>query len=95
MKALCEHPDHVYTDLEHHYCTRYEMADFAKEAHKLGVQYIGVCCGGQPYHIRSMAEALNHQTPASKYSPDLSKHFAFSKKQDNFSEKDKAFAAKF
>jgi len=95
MRALCQDPDHVYTDLEHHYCTRYEMAEFAKEAYALGVNYIGVCCGGQPYHLRSMAEALGKTTPASKFSPDLSKHFAFNKNTSQFSAKDRAFAAKF
>jgi len=95
MRALCENPDHIYTDLEHHYCTRYEMAEFAREAYALGVQYIGVCCGGQPYHIRSMSEALGRQTSASKYSPDLSKHFAFNKNSTQFSQIDRTFAAKF
>jgi len=95
MRALCAHPDHVYTDLEHHYCTRYEMAEFAKEAYSIGVRYIGVCCGGQPYILRSMAEALGRDTPASQFSPDLSKHFVFSQKTDKFSEKDKNFAEKF
>jgi len=95
MRALCQNPDHVYTDLEHHYCTRYEMADFAREAYALGVNYIGVCCGGQPYHIRSMAEALGKITTASKFSPDLSLHFSFNKNSAQFSEKDRAFAAKF
>lgn len=56
---------------------RYEMAEFARDAASLGVKYVGVCCGGAPYHIRAMAEALGREPPASKYSPDLSLHFAF------------------
>jgi len=95
MKALCQNPEHVYTDLEHHYCNRYEMAQFAKDAYALGVNYIGVCCGGQPYMIRSMSEALGRPTIASKFSPDLSKHFAFNKNSSQFSSKDRAYAAKF
>jgi betaine-homocysteine S-methyltransferase len=58
-------------------CDRYEMAGFAREAHELGVRYLGVCCGGGPHHVRAMAEALGRTPPASRYSPDMSKHFAF------------------
>lgn len=54
--------------------TRFEMADFATQARELDVHYIGVCCGGAPHHVRAMAEALGRQVPASKYSPDLTKH---------------------
>jgi betaine-homocysteine S-methyltransferase len=56
--------------LEPFACTRYEMADFAREAYDLGVNYLGVCCGGAPHHIRSMAEALGRTPPASRYSFD-------------------------
>jgi len=38
---------------------------------------MGVCCGGEPYTVRAMAEAIGRKTPASKFSPDLSKHFIF------------------
>jgi betaine-homocysteine S-methyltransferase len=55
-------------------CTRYEMADFAVAAKDLGVGYIGICCGGAPHHVRSMAEALGRTVPASRYSPDISMH---------------------
>jgi betaine-homocysteine S-methyltransferase len=55
-------------------CTRFEMAEFAVAAHELGVRYIGICCGGAPHHVRAMAEALGRETPASRYSPDISLH---------------------
>jgi betaine-homocysteine S-methyltransferase len=55
-------------------CTRFEMADFASSARDMGVNYIGVCCGGAPHHVRSMAESLGRTVPASHYSPDLSLH---------------------
>src|SRR5438105_2607538 len=55
-------------------CTRFEMADFAVSARAAGVNYIGVCCGGAPHHVRSMAECLGRTVPASRYSPDLSLH---------------------
>jgi len=54
--------------------TRYEIADFGRKAFELGVRYLGVCCGAGPHHIRSLAEALGRKPPASRYSPDLSKH---------------------
>lgn len=60
--------------LDHHFCTRAEMADFAIQAKALGVEYIGICCGAGPHHVRAMAEALGRTPPASRYSPDLSQH---------------------
>ncbi|MDQ6849812.1 MAG: homocysteine S-methyltransferase family protein [Actinomycetota bacterium] len=62
------------TGLDPFACSRYEIADFAQSAHALGVNYLGVCCGAGPHHIRSMAEALGRTPPASRYSPDMSKH---------------------
>lgn len=58
-------------------CNRFEMAAFARDAHALGVRYLGVCCGGAPHHVRAMAEALGRRPEASRYSPDMSKHYAF------------------
>ena len=57
-------------------CNRYEIAEFARKALALGVNYQGVCCGAGPHHIRAMAEALCKNPPASRYSPDMSKHYA-------------------
>jgi betaine-homocysteine S-methyltransferase len=65
------------TALDPFTCTRYELGDFAREAHALGVRYIGVCCGAGPHHIRSVAEALGRKPAASRYSPDMSKHAFF------------------
>ena len=70
-------PDRPFpTALEALACNRYEIAEFAKKALALGVQYQGVCCGAGPHHIRAMAEALGKNPPASRYSPDMSKHYA-------------------
>ena len=55
-------------------CNRFEIGDFTREAERLGVRYFGVCCGAGPHHIRAMAEALGRTPPASRYSPDMSKH---------------------
>jgi betaine-homocysteine S-methyltransferase len=54
--------------------TRFEMAEFARRASDIGVNYIGICCGAGPHHVRAMAEALGRQTPASRYSPDMALH---------------------
>ena len=71
-------PDRPFpTALDALTCNRYEIAEFAKKALALGVNYQGVCCGAGPHHIRAMAEALGKNPPASRYSADMSKHYAF------------------
>lgn len=62
------------TGLDAFTCTRYEMGEFARQAYELGVGYLGVCCGAGPHHIRALAEATGKPAPASRYSPDMSKH---------------------
>jgi betaine-homocysteine S-methyltransferase len=60
--------------LDPHTCDRFEVAEFAREALEIGVSYLGLCCGAAPHHIRAMAEAIGRTPPASRYSPDMSKH---------------------
>lgn len=74
--------------LEPFLCTRFEMADFAAQAKEIGVNYIGICCGGAPHHVRAMAEALGRTPPASRYSPALDLHPMIGK---NVQEKDKQY----
>jgi betaine-homocysteine S-methyltransferase len=62
------------TALDPFVCNRYEIGEFARAAYDLGVRYLGVCCGNGPHHTRAMAEALGRRPPASRYSPDMSKH---------------------
>jgi len=62
------------TGLDPFTCSRYDVAAFAREALGIGVEYLGLCCGAAPHHIRAMAEAMGRQPPASRYSPDMSKH---------------------
>jgi betaine-homocysteine S-methyltransferase len=62
------------TALDPFTCNRYELGEFTKAASGLGVTYFGVCCGAAPHHIRSVAEALGRQPPASRYSADMSRH---------------------
>jgi betaine-homocysteine S-methyltransferase len=70
-------------------CTRFELADFAARSRDLGVNYIGICCGGAPHHVRAMAESLGRTVPASRYSPDLSMHPVIG---DNIREREKKYA---
>ncbi len=69
---------------------RFEMADFARRAQQLGVNYIGICCGGAPHYVRAMAEALGRTTPASKYSPAMELHPMLGTQVEN---KDQKFLA--
>jgi glycine/D-amino acid oxidase-like deaminating enzyme len=69
-------------------CTRFEMADFADQARNLGVDYVGICCGAGPHHVRAMAEALGREVPAGKYSPSMDLHPMF---RADISAKDAAF----
>jgi betaine-homocysteine S-methyltransferase len=62
------------TGLDPFTCTRHDVAGFARDALELGVSYLGLCCGAAPHHIRAMAEAIGRTPPASRYSPDMSKH---------------------
>jgi len=55
-------------------CTRVELGEFATAALALGVRYLGVCCGAAPHHVRAVAEAAGKEPPASRYSPDMTKH---------------------
>ena len=65
------------TALDPFVCNRYEIAEFGREAFALGVRYLGVCCGAGPHHIRGLAETLGRRPPASRFSPDMSKHILF------------------
>jgi betaine-homocysteine S-methyltransferase len=62
------------TALDPFVCTRYDIAEFGAAAFQLGVNYLGVCCGAAPHHIRSLAEAVGRTPPGSRYSADMSKH---------------------
>jgi betaine-homocysteine S-methyltransferase len=75
--ASLPHPSTFPTALEPLSCNRYEMAQWAKEAYEEGISYLGLCCGATPAMIRAVAEAVGKKTPASRYSPDISKHFLF------------------
>jgi betaine-homocysteine S-methyltransferase len=76
--------------LEPFTCTRFEMAQFALEARDLGADYVGICCGAGPHHVRAMAEALGREVLAGKYAPSMELHPMF---RAELSAKDAAFLA--
>ena len=65
------------TALDPMYCNRYEIRKFAKEAHALGINYLGVCCGAAPMHIREVAKAIGREVPASRYQEKMANHFMY------------------
>ncbi len=72
-------------------CTRHDVAAFARAALDIGVDYLGLCCGAAPHHIRAMAEAMGRRPPASRYSADMSKH-AYLGSDPSLAEQNLAFA---
>src|SRR5690625_1954084 len=65
------------TSLVPSYTNRYEIGAFAKEAYELGVNYLGVCCGATPMHIREVAEAVGLVTDTSRFSERMENHFMY------------------
>ena len=51
--------------------------EFAEEAYRIGVKYLGVCCGAAPIHIREVAEAVGKTPMASRYRENMEKHFMY------------------
>ncbi|XP_067684995.1 betaine--homocysteine S-methyltransferase 1-like [Haliotis asinina] len=70
-------------DLPGQACGRSEIANFARDAKSLGVQYVGLCCGNASHYIRVVAEVYGRRPPASRYSPDMSQHFLFGKNKSS------------
>ncbi len=61
--------------LDGFYCNRYEMAEFAKECMQNKINFIGICCGAEPHHVREMAVAIGKNPISNKFYPDMRKHF--------------------
>lgn len=66
----CDFP----VNLDPHLINRREIEEFGVKSKKLGVNYIGLCCGASPAHLRTLVEALGRKVPASRYSTDMDKH---------------------
>ncbi|WP_150461355.1 homocysteine S-methyltransferase family protein [Nesterenkonia ebinurensis] len=65
------------TALDPLFTNRYEIGAFAQEAYALGINYLGVCCGASPMHIRQVAEAVGLTTEASRFSERMENHFMY------------------
>lgn len=65
------------TALDPLYTNRYELGAFAADAHALGVNYLGVCCGASPMLIRQVAEAVGLTAEASRFSERMQNHFMY------------------
>jgi len=65
--------------LDNLYCNRFEMAEFAKQCSNKKVNFIGICCGAEPHHVREMAVALGRKPISYKYYPDISRHWLHGK----------------
>src|SRR5437588_153079 len=74
-------------------CNRFEIGEFGRAALALDIRYLGVCCGAGPHHIRALAEAVGKHPPASRYSPDMSKH-AFLGTHERIAQVQKEYAPK-
>ena len=61
--------------LDHLYCNRFEMGEFAKNCKDINVNFIGICCGAEAHHVREMAVALGRKPISYKYYPDISRHW--------------------
>ncbi|MEK6986490.1 MAG: homocysteine S-methyltransferase family protein, partial [Candidatus Thermoplasmatota archaeon] len=53
--------------------SRREMAQYARAARDLGINFIGSCCGSIPVHVREMARALGKRPPDKAWRLDYSK----------------------
>ncbi|KAL3852209.1 hypothetical protein ACJMK2_015881 [Sinanodonta woodiana] len=61
-------------------CSRWEIQQFAEECKNIGIQYVGLCCGNASHYLRIVAEVYGKNPPASKFSPEMDKHFIFGRK---------------
>ena len=65
--------------LDNLYCNRFEMGNFAKDCKDQNINFIGICCGAEPHHVREMSVALGRKPISYKYYPDISKHWLHGK----------------
>ena len=80
--------------LDNLYCNRFEMAEFAKKCADKKVNFIGICCGAEPHHVREMSVALGRKPISYKYYPDISRHWLHGK-DDSFLELNTSMSKKY
>ena len=61
-------------------CSRIEITEFAETCKDIGIEYVGLCCGNCSIFTRIVAEVYDKNPPASRYAPNMSKHYIFGDK---------------
>jgi len=59
------------------YAIRYEIGRVRQGDPRLGINYLGVCCGASPMLVREVAEAVGKSTEASRFSENMRNHFMY------------------
>lgn len=72
-------------------CSRADIREFAAEARKIGVQYVGLCCGSSANLLRELAVGYGRQTSACRNAPDTSRSYVFGKDIDKHGAKIRSF----
>lgn len=67
-------------DLPAHLVGRTEIIQFGLECKRIGVEYVGLCCGNCSHYTRTLAETYDREPPASRFSPDMSQHYMYGDK---------------
>ena len=80
--------------LDNLYCNRFEMAEFAKQCADKKINFIGICCGAEPHHVREMSVALGRKPISYKYYPDISRHWLHGK-DESFLELNTSMSKKY
>ena len=80
--------------LDNLYCNRFEMAQFAKQCADKNINFIGICCGAEPHHVREMSVALGRKPISYKYYPDISRHWLHGK-DESFLELNTSMSKKY
>jgi len=80
--------------LDNLYCNRFEMAEFAKQCSDKKINFIGICCGAEPHHVREMSVALGRKPISYKYYPDISRHWLHGK-DESFLELNTSMSKKY
>ena len=80
--------------LDNLYCNRFEMAQFAKQCADKKINFIGICCGAEPHHVREMSIALGRKPISYKYYPDISRHWLHGK-DESFLELNTSMSKKY
>jgi len=63
-------------------CSGDDIEEFGNECKKIGIQYVGICCGNSGRYFRRLCETMGRHPPASRYTPDMKLHYIFGTQQN-------------